>query len=116
MSKILVVDDSSFIRTIMTNILNEGGYTEIVEASTGQEAIEKYQAEKPDLVLLDIIMPDMDGMEVLQQIGSEAKICMVTAVGQEDMITKSKELGAVDYITKPFDNEKVLSTVKTLLG
>ena len=116
MAKILIVDDSQFIRTIMKNILTEGGYTDIIEAGNGQEAVETYKAESPDLILMDIIMPDMDGIEALEQMGTEANICMVTAVGQEEMMAKAKELGAKDYITKPFDNDKVLSTVKVLLG
>lgn len=114
--KILVVDDSSFIRTIMTNILNEGGYTEIIEAVSGKEAIEKFQLEKPDLIFLDIIMPDMDGLEVLKQIAGDASICVVTAVGQDNVVANAKSLGAKEYITKPFSKESVLAAVKKILG
>jgi len=116
MTKILLVDDSSFIREVMKGILSEAGFTEVIEAGSGQEAINKVEIEKPDLVLLDIIMPDMDGIAVLGEINGKAKVCMVTAVGQEEMITKAKEAGASAYITKPFDNSKVLETIKSIIG
>jgi len=116
MAKILIVDDSSFIRTIMKSLLVEGGYEDVIEATTGKEAIEKFNEESPDLIMMDIIMPDMDGIEALKELGRRAKVCMVTAVGQEDMIEKAKEAGAENYVTKPFDNEKILSVVKEMLG
>ena len=117
MAKILITDDSEFIRTIMKSMLAEAGYKDVIEAKDGKDAISKYKAEKPDLVLLDIIMPDMDGVQFLEQIQPvSSKICMVSAVGQKDMIDRAKSLGAVDYITKPFEKEKVIETVKKLLS
>lgn len=116
MTKILIVDDSNFIRTIMKTILTEGGYTDLVEASNGQEAIDQCEAESPDLILLDIIMPDMNGLEALKKLASKTKVCMVTAVGQESTMDEAKGLGAIDYVTKPFDKDKVLETVKKILG
>ena len=112
MAKILTVDDSGFIRTILKNILQEAGYTEIIEAETGKEGIEQYNREKPDLVLLDMILPDMNGLDVLKALNKGgAKVCMVTAVGQDEMITKAKVAGAEDYVTKPFDKETILAVV-----
>lgn len=116
MAKILIADDSQFMRTQVKDILTEAGYNELVEASDGKEALEMYESEKPDLVLLDIIMPDVDGIAVLKKIGKEAKIVVVSAVGQEKMVDEAKELGALDYIVKPFDVEQVLEAVKKVLG
>ncbi len=115
MAKILIVDDSNFIKTIMKSILAEGGYTDVIEAENGKEAIQKTVSESPDLVLLDIVMGDMDGLEVLKQIGTKTKVCMVTAIGQDDTVKKATEMGAVGYIMKPFEKKNILETVKKLL-
>jgi len=115
MAKILVADDSQFMRTTLKDILTEDGH-EVIEAADGKEALEQFEAEKPDLILLDIIMPEVDGMEVLKKIGKTAKIIVISAVGQEKMVDDAKELGALDYIVKPFDNKKVLEVVKRTIG
>lgn len=115
MAKILIADDSQFMRTSLKDILKKESH-EIIESADGKEAIEKFEADKPDLVLLDIIMPEVDGMEVLKKIGKKAKIIVISAVGQEKMVNEAKELGALDYIVKPFKNEKVLEIVKKVLG
>jgi len=112
MSKILIAEDSQFMRNVLKDILKEAGFEDVVEAENGQQALEKYDSEKPDLVLLDIIMPEVDGIEVLKKIGKEAKIIVVSAVGQEKMLKEAKGLGALDYIVKPFDNQKVIEVVK----
>jgi two-component system, chemotaxis family, chemotaxis protein CheY len=114
MSKILIAEDSQFMRGVLKDILSGAGY-ELVEAENGKMALEKYESEKPDLILLDIIMPEVDGIEVLNKIGKEAKVIVISAVGQEKMVKEAKELGARDYIVKPFDNEKVLETIKKVL-
>lgn len=113
--KILIADDSQFMRESLKDILAEEKY-EIVEAVDGKEALEKIETEKPDLVLLDVIMPEVDGMEVLKKIGKQAKIVVISAVGQDKMVNEAKELGALDYIIKPFENEKVIKAVKQILG
>lgn len=114
--KVLTADDSAFMRKVLIDILKEAGITEIVEAADGKEAVEKFNSEKPELVLLDIIMPVMDGMEALKQIGSKVKVIMITAVGQEGVINEAKQNGAAGYILKPFDKAKVLEEIEKVMG
>lgn len=111
--KILVVDDSVFARKILIDILNKKGYKNIIEAKDGEESIEMYKKEKPDIILLDVIMPKMDGIKVLQRImelDSETKIIVISAVGQEKIIEKALEIGAIEYIVKPI-SEQILTKV-----
>lgn len=109
---ILIADDSSFMRKVLRNILQEAGFTKIAEAENGKQALEKYKnEEKPGLLLLDVIMPEMDGMEVLKRIGKEAKIIVISAVGQELMIEDAKKNGAAGYIIKPFDKKQVIDEI-----
>ena len=118
MKKVLVVDDSEFMRMVLKNILKEQGY-KIIETSDGTQAIEQFKVEKPDLVLLDIIMPKKDGVAVLgslKQINSDANVIMITAVGQEQIIEECQNLGARGYIIKPFDEKQVLDEIKKVLG
>ena len=114
--KILIADDSQFMRHILKDMLNAAGYMDTVECADGNECLARFNAEKPDLVLLDIIMPDLDGIEVLKKIGKSAKVVVISAVGQEKMIDQAKSLGALDYIVKPFDNVKVIEVVKKILA
>ena len=109
--KILIADDSQFMRNVLKDILNKAGYNNLVECADGKECMEKYASEKPDLILLDIIMPEMNGIEVLKEIGTATKVIVISAVSQEKIIEEVKELGALDYIVKPFDNEKVIEAV-----
>lgn len=118
MAKILIADDSTFMRKILINILQKEGYKEVFEAKDGEEAIAKFKSEKPDLVLLDIIMEKKDGIEALKDImkaDRKAKVIMISAVGQEQMIKEALKLGAKDYIVKPFDAKKVADSVKKIL-
>lgn len=103
------------MRKVLKDILVVGGYTDIVECIDGKECMAKYTLEKPDLILLDIIMPEMDGLAVLKKIGHEAKIVVISAVGQEKMVEEAKKLGVLNYIVKPFDNNKVLEAVRAAL-
>ena len=112
--KILIADDSLFMRNVLKDIFSKEGH-ELIEAENGKEALEKYNIAKPDLVLLDIIMPEVDGIEVLKKIGATAKVVVISAVGQEKMVEEAKKLGALDYIVKPFDNAQVLEVVKKAL-
>lgn len=113
--KILIADDSLFMRNVLKDILMGAGYTDLIECVNGKECLARYAAEKPDLVLLDIIMPEVDGIEVLKKIGSTAKVVVISAVGQEKMVEEAKKLGALDYIVKPFDNSQVVEAVKKAL-
>lgn len=116
MAKILIADDSQFMRKVLSDILNKNGFTDIVEAADGSEAIVKFGSDKPDLVLLDIIMPNIDGMAVLKDIVPRgAKAIVVSAVGQDEMIAQAKTLGALGYIVKPFEEKQVVEEVSKAL-
>lgn len=113
--KILIVDDSAFMRKVLRDIFESAGYTNFIEAGNGREAIEKFRSEAPDFIFLDVIMPDINGMDVLHEIGKEAKIIVVSAVGQSEMIEQAKGLGALDFIVKPFDRDQVLQRAEKYL-
>jgi len=105
-----------FMRSKASKLLSQEGY-EVVEASNGAEAVEAYKAEKPDLVLMDITMPVMDGIEAVKNIkayDSEAKVVMVTALGQRSMVLEAIRAGAKDFVVKPFQADKLLEAVKRL--
>ncbi|MEG2053436.1 MAG: response regulator [Oscillospiraceae bacterium] len=117
--KILLVDDAAFMRMTIKNCLSKAGYTELLEAADGQEAVNTYQAEKPDLIIMDITMPNMDGIQALQTIKSadpSAKIVMCSAMGQESMVVEAIHLGALDFIVKPFKPDRILQTVQKIIG
>jgi len=117
--KILIVDDSSFMRQILRDLITKKyADAEILEAKDGNEAIEQYRAHRPELLLLDLIMPEKDGMEVLKEIGHDSgkKIVVVSSVGQEEMIKQAGSLGADAYVVKPFDEKELLGTVNQVLG
>ena len=114
--KILVCDDSSFMRKVLMDILQKEGFKNFVEAGNGKEAIAMYNSEKPDLVLLDIMMPEASGIEVLQQIGATATAIVISAIGQESMIDDAKKNGAKGYLIKPFENEKVIAEITKVLA
>lgn len=112
--KVLLADDSAFMRKVLKDILEGIGFTNFVEAENGVEAIEKFNAEKPGLVMLDIIMPTKNGIDVLKEIGGKAPVIVVSAVGQDGMIEEAKTLGAKDYIIKPFDRAQVEEKISAL--
>ena len=117
--KIMLVDDAAFMRMTIKNTLTKAGYTELVEAADGQQAVETYGKEHPDLVIMDITMPNMDGIQALQAIkGSDAgaKVVMCSAMGQEAMVVEAIRLGAMDFIVKPFKPDRILQTVQKILG
>ena len=118
MSKILVVDDAAFMRMNLKNILTNEGFGEVIEAENGEIAIQKYKNEQPDLVTLDITMPEMDGIEALKKIKEndpDATVIMCSAMGQQSMVIKAIELGAKDFIVKPFDKGKIKEAVSKVL-
>ncbi|MEI6293579.1 MAG: response regulator [Methanomicrobiales archaeon] len=119
MGRILIVDDTLFMRTLLKNILFSGGHAIVGEAGDGDEAIEKYKELKPDLVTMDVVMPKMNGIEALKAIKAmdpNAKVIMCTAVGQEQMVKLAIKSGARGYVVKPFQAPKVLEEIKNVLG
>lgn len=118
MARILVVDDAAFMRMRCTKLLADNGY-EIAEAADGAEAIEKYRECRPDGVLLDITMPNMDGLTTLKEIikmDPGARVAMVTAMGQQSMVMEALKSGARDFVVKPFDADRVLTAVKKMIS
>lgn len=118
MSKILVTDDAAFMRMMLSNIIKQAGHS-VVEAVNGKDMLEKYEQEKPDLVTLDITMPEMDGLEAIKLLKSkhpEAKVVMCSAMGQQAMVLDAIQSGAIDFIVKPFQPERVLETLKKTIG
>jgi two-component system chemotaxis response regulator CheY len=110
-TKILVVDDASFMRTVLKDIIKGNGLaSDIVEAGDGVEGVKAYQAQKPDLVTMDVNMPKADGVQALRaimKIDPTAKVVMVTSVEQKQIVQDAMKLGARDYIVKPFDRSNV---------
>ena len=119
MAKILLVDDASFMRMMIKDALLKNGYSDIHEAADGAEAVTKYAELTPDLVIMDITMPNMDGLEALKAIRASdpnANVVMCSAMGQEAMVIEAIKSGAKDFIVKPFKPERILKTVSTVLG
>lgn len=119
MAKIMVVDDAAFMRMMIKNTLTKSGFTDFVEAQDGAEAVEKYEAEKPDMVFMDITMPNMDGLQALKKIkegNPDARIVMCTAMGQQSMVVEAIKYGAKDFIVKPFNAERIVEAVGQILG
>lgn len=114
-AKILLVDDSSFMRKVLRDILEKNGFSNFDEAENGEEGLEKFKSFQPDLVLLDIVMPKVDGIGFLKEAGSDAKVIVISAIGQDAIINEAKENGAMGYIVKPFENEQVMGEVEKVL-
>lgn len=118
MAKVLITDDSMFMRTSLKTMLQSSGY-EICEASNGKEMLEVYEKELPDVVTLDITMPEMDGQEALKRLKAahpEAKVIMCSAMGQQAMVMEAIKSGAMNFLVKPFEKSKVLDTVVKVLN
>lgn len=119
MASILIVDDAAFMRMMLKDILTKGGYEIAGEAADGNEAVAKYAELKPDLVTLDITMPNKDGLEALKEIKSSdpnAVCVMCSAMGQQAMVIDAIQAGAKDFIVKPFQPERVLESIRKVLG
>jgi len=118
MVRILVVDDTRFMRVLLVNILTEGGHEIVGEAEDGQQAVEMFLTLKPDLVFMDIIMPKMDGIMALKTIlgiNQDAKVIMVTAIQSMDMAKLAFKCGATSYIMKPFQKVGILQELQIVL-
>ena len=117
--KILLVDDAAFMRKMIRDTLIKNGYTEVFEAVDGADAVEKFGEIGPDLVVMDITMPNMDGLEALKAIRAKdgsANVVICSAMGQESMVMDAVRSGAKDFIVKPFKPDRVLKTVTSILG
>lgn len=119
MARILIVDDSSFMRSALKYIVEMDKHQVVGMAANGKEALALYTKEKPDLVTMDILMAEMDGLSAVQQIrkfDKNAKIIMVTAIGQEESQETAKLMGASGYIRKPFKEETIISEISRVLA
>ncbi|HBF36648.1 MAG TPA: two-component system response regulator [Firmicutes bacterium] len=118
-NKVLVVDDAAFMRMMIKDILRKGGYEVIGEAEDGSKAVEKFKELRPDLVTMDITMPDMDGISAVKEIRKVdpgAMIIMCSAMGQQAMVIDAIQAGAKDFVVKPFQPERVLEAVRKVLA
>ncbi len=116
---ILICDDAAFMRMMIKDILTKNGYNVAGEAENGAKAVEKYAELKPDLVLMDITMPEMDGIEALKKIKESdpsASVIMCSAMGQQAMVIESIQSGAKDFIVKPFQADRVIEAVQKVVG
>lgn len=115
----LIVDDAAFIRKMLKNIIESNSdYTVIGEASTGAEAIELAEKLNPNIITMDVTMPEMNGIEAVKEIKKlniNSKILMITAIGQQDLVIEALKLGAEDFIMKPFDEDRVIASIKRVL-
>lgn len=117
--KILIVDDAAFMRMMIKDILSKNGFDVVGEAADGVQAIEKYKETQPDLVTMDITMPEMDGITALKEIKAinpSAKIIMCSAMGQQAMVIDAIQAGARDFIVKPFQADRVLEAINKALS
>ncbi|AKO93830.1 two-component system response regulator [Priestia filamentosa] len=117
--RILVVDDAAFMRMMIKDILTKNDYEVVAEAADGLQAIEQYKEHKPDLVTMDITMPEMDGIHSLKEIkkvNPTAKVIMCSAMGQQAMVIDAIQAGAKDFIVKPFQADRVIEAISKTLG
>ena len=116
---IMICDDAAFMRMMIKDILTKNGYTVAGEAENGAKAVEKYAELHPDLVLMDITMPEMDGIQALKKIKEshpQASVIMCSAMGQQAMVIESIQSGAKDFIVKPFQADRVIEAVRKVVG
>lgn len=116
-SKILIVDDASFMRMMLRNVLSSHGYEVAGEAENGRQAVEIYQEVKPDIVLIDLIMPEVGGIEGVKKIielDRHAKIIICSAMGQQALVVEAMQAGARDFIVKPFQPGSVIETIQKI--
>ncbi|MFH2053941.1 MAG: response regulator [bacterium] len=118
-STVLIVDDAEFMRVMLRDIVEDMGLVVVGEAGDGEEAVQQFERLRPDLVLLDITMPTLDGTEALKDIlnvDGDARVIMITALGQKEQVIAALKAGARDFIIKPFDQERVTETLEHLLA
>lgn len=118
MPRVLVVDDALFMRVTISNMMTEWGYDVVAQAANGKEAVAKFEEYQPDLVTMDVTMPVMNGIEAVKQIveqHSHAKIIMITALGKQKLVTQALAYGAKDFVTKPFQPERLKEVMNHVL-
>ena len=118
-ARVLIVDDAIFMRSVIRDILERGGYTVCGEADTGLKAVEMYKQLEPDFVTMDIVMPELDGIEAVRRvmkIDPNARILMCSAMGQQSLVIEAIQAGAKDYVIKPFQASRVLAAVQRVLS
>lgn len=118
-NRILIVDDAAFMRMMIRDILTKNGYEVVGEANDGAQAIERFKELRPDLITMDITMPEMDGINALKEIKKidpNAKVIMCSAMGQQAMVIDAIQAGAKDFIVKPFQADRVIEAIKKTLG
>lgn len=116
---VLICDDALFMRTMLGNILKQAGFDVVGEAENGVEAVDRYRELRPDLVTMDIVMPDKGGIDAVRDIVQEdpdAKILMCSAMGQQGLVVEAIQAGAKDFVVKPFQPSRVLEAVQRVLG
>lgn len=119
MKRVMVCDDAAFMRMLIKDILVKNGYEIAAEAENGLRAVERYPEAKPDLVLMDITMPEVDGIEAVRRIKAldpNANVIMCSAMGQQAMVIEAIQAGAKDFIVKPFQADRVLEAVRKVIG
>ncbi|AUI35815.1 two-component system response regulator [[Bacillus] caldolyticus] len=119
MARVLVVDDVAFMRMMIKDILTKNGHEVVAEAADGRQAIEKYKETQPDVVTMDITMPEMDGITALKEIkkiDSNAKVIMCSAMGQQAMVIDAIQAGAKDFVVKPFQADRVIEAINKTIG
>ncbi len=119
MARVLIVDDAAFMRRVLRDIIEEAGHEVVQEATTGEDAVAQYQRVHPDLVTLDLVMPGEGGQAALRNIlehDPEARVIVVSAVGQKKEVEQALEAGASDFLVKPFEKEAVVATMSRLLA
>jgi two-component system chemotaxis response regulator CheY len=117
--RVMICDDALFMRCVIGGALREAGYEIVAEAASGEDAVTQYQATRPDLVTMDMVMPDVSGLEAVQRIHSldpTARILMVSAIGQDAMVQKAVAAGATGWVNKPFSKDDLLTKVAECLG
>ncbi|WP_277750919.1 response regulator [Anaerobacillus alkaliphilus] len=119
MARIMIVDDAAFMRMTLKNIISQAGHEVVGEAANGLEAVETYKLTQPELVTMDITMPEMDGIQALKEIKKidpKAKILMCSAMGQQGMVIEAIQSGAADFIVKPFNAERINESIGKVLS
>ncbi|MBD2847372.1 response regulator [Paenibacillus sp. IB182496] len=119
MKRIMIVDDAAFMRMVIKQMLTESGYEVVAEAVNGRDAIQKFNEVSPDLVTMDITMPELDGVEAVKEIkkiNAEARVIMCSAMGQQHMVVNAIQAGASDFIVKPFQKDRVIEAIEKALA